>query len=206
MKLEEIQELAKKEGALLFGVSASPGLLESLKTPWARSVLVLGMPVKDRRLVEGIKYPCWEKPLQFIDLVLNQICYKLALLLRDRGLNSSVLPSSSEKIDLRFFVLDAGLGSKGKNGLILTPEFGPRVRFAGVVTNLELESTGPVEEDLCGECTSCIDACPVGALTAGGFDSQKCNEFNQKTEAQTRKLFKKCTRCTDACPIGAKLE
>ncbi|MDX9979357.1 MAG: hypothetical protein RBU25_04825 [Lentisphaeria bacterium] len=86
----------------------------------------------------------------------------------------SVLP------DLRAqspFAAAAGLGSIGRHGFLLTPEFGPRQRFSFVLTTAELPAT-PARSDLpvCPEgCRLCADACPVQALAVeeGTFARQE---------------------------------
>lgn len=74
----------------------------------------------------------------------------------------SVLP------DLRAqapFASAAGLGFIGKNGFLISPEFGPRQRFAFVLTSANLPSTkAPVSEKCPEDCKACADACPVSAL------------------------------------------
>jgi epoxyqueuosine reductase QueG len=68
------------------------------------------------------------------------------------------------------FAAATGLGSIGKHGFLLTPEFGPRQRLAFVLTTAELPTTAQ-RADLpsCPEgCTACADACPVQALANEG--------------------------------------
>lgn len=57
----------------------------------------------------------------------------------------------------------AGLGWIGKNILLVNPEYGPRLRFATVLTDLDLEADEPLDRD-CGGCSKCRDACPAGAI------------------------------------------
>ena len=58
----------------------------------------------------------------------------------------------------------AGLGWIGKNGLLVTEEFGPAIRISSLLTNAPLECDSPVNASLCGECSLCIDNCPARAL------------------------------------------
>ena len=79
----------------------------------------------------------------------------------------SVLP------DLRAqspFAAAAGLGGIGRHGFLLTAEFGPRQRFAFVLTSAELPVAPPrTDLPVCPEgCRLCADACPVQALAATG--------------------------------------
>jgi len=74
-----------------------------------------------------------------------------------------------------------GLGSLGRNTVLLTPRFGPRLLLSGVVTGyrarefLQAEgSAGRKEAPLCKGCGRCIRACPGGALGPEGVDAFRC--------------------------------
>ena len=55
----------------------------------------------------------------------------------------------------------AGLGCIGKNNLLVTPEFGSRVRLDGMLLEEELDPTGPIDFDPCDGCEEpCRKACP----------------------------------------------
>ncbi len=59
----------------------------------------------------------------------------------------------------------AGLGVKGLNNLLVTPEYGPYVRLSSMLTTAEIEPTRrELPDDLCTKCRKCVEACPVGAL------------------------------------------
>ena len=59
----------------------------------------------------------------------------------------------------------AGLGEIGWHGLLITPEYGPRMRFVSVITDAPLEPDplyqGP---PLCDMCMECALHCPTGAF------------------------------------------
>ena len=61
-----------------------------------------------------------------------------------------------------------GLGELGKNGTILTDDFGPFQRYGFILTTAELEETPLYEKHLCDGCDHCIKACPGKALDAEG--------------------------------------
>ena len=81
----------------------------------------------------------------------------------------------------------AGLGWIGKSCLLITPEFGPRVRWATILTDAPLEPTGGMQQEQCGDCRECIDICPIQAFTGNPFradeprevryDARKCEKF-----------------------------
>lgn len=68
-----------------------------------------------------------------------------------------------------------GLGSVSMKGTVLTPEFGPFVRFVYIVTDAPLACDVPFNRSLCDECGECAIACPGHAIAADGeFNSWQC--------------------------------
>ncbi|MBI1987626.1 MAG: epoxyqueuosine reductase [Nitrospinae bacterium] len=70
----------------------------------------------------------------------------------------------------------AGLGQFGRNTLLITPQFGPRVWLGSVITTAPLEAT-PVAAGLspcCNGCHRCVEVCPVQALTGDRIDAAQC--------------------------------
>ena len=66
----------------------------------------------------------------------------------------------------------AGLGGVGRNNLVVTPEYGPRVRWRVLLLDHAAKTTGPVEYDPCDGCDEpCRRACPVGAFDETAYDA-----------------------------------
>ncbi len=66
--------------------------------------------------------------------------------------------------------IEAGLGELGRNGLLITREFGPAVRISKVFTDLPLEIDGPVTfgvKNFCLKCKKCARHCPSQAISQG---------------------------------------
>ena len=66
--------------------------------------------------------------------------------------------------------VQAGLGEYARNQLVITPEFGPRLRFSKIFTDMPLDIDQPKRPGVakfCDICTKCADACPVKALPFG---------------------------------------
>ncbi|MFX1389012.1 MAG: reductive dehalogenase [Promethearchaeota archaeon] len=67
--------------------------------------------------------------------------------------------------------IDAGLGALGRNGLLITPEFGPRVRICKIFTDLPIISDDinlkfiEVVNKFCKKCSKCADACHTEAIS-----------------------------------------
>ncbi len=77
------------------------------------------------------------------------------------------LPYFIEKggIFLKDAAVNAGLGSLGKNNLVITPQYGPRIRFRALLLNKEAQSTGPRAFNPCRDCGQpCRTSCPMDAF------------------------------------------
>ncbi len=126
----------------------------------------------------------------------------------------------------------AGLGCIGKNNMLVTPEYGPRIRLRAFTLDTDVPSSGPADYDPCESCDEpCRQACPQGAFneqlyTVADYDQEelpgRTGVFSRPTcniqmtldldEAQEEvvegfdvpiKLIKYCRRCEMACPAGA---
>jgi epoxyqueuosine reductase len=64
--------------------------------------------------------------------------------------------------------IDAGLGELGRNGLLITPQYGSRVRLCKILTDLPLEPDKPIEfgvKEFCKKCKLCAEHCKAGAIS-----------------------------------------
>jgi reductive dehalogenase len=91
------------------------------------------------------------------------------------------IPSVNELgIDIAMAV-DAGLGEMGRNGLLITRDYGPRVRISKVFTNMPLAPDRPIDigvQRFCEQCALCATHCPGGALMTGDRTDEAWNEHN----------------------------
>ena len=75
-------------------------------------------------------------------------------------------PAPDVMFHFRIAAFICGLGEIGWSKLFLTPQFGPRQRFAFMLTDAPLEPDplydGP---PLCDRCFACVRECPVGAIS-----------------------------------------
>lgn len=106
----------------------------------------------------------------------------------------------------------AGLGWIGKSCLFITPECGPRVRWATILTDAPLESTGELRQEQCGDCRECVDICPTQAIIGrpfranepreARFDARKCDRYFDSLEEKNEIAV--CGLCLYVCPYGRK--
>jgi len=114
----------------------------------------------------------------------------------------------------------AGLGVIGKNNLLVTPEFGTRVRLRGMFIEAELKGTGLSSFDPCTGCSRpCHKACPQKAFESGSFNRDLCSKENDKRESEAEMIdgsimgidkpssvTKPCRFCELACPAHLKFK
>ncbi len=113
------------------------------------------------------------------------------------------------------YALKAGLGEYARNQLVITPEFGPRLRFSKIYTTMPLAHDAPRKlgvAEVCNTCTRCADACPVkalpfGAPEAGGNQSSikgvvKWTSDAEKCFGYWAKLASDCAICMRVCPFN----
>ena len=110
----------------------------------------------------------------------------------------------------------AGLGTIGKNTLLIHPRLGSKFFLASFLSTELLEPT-PLSElfDPCGECRRCLDACPTGALCeAFVLDSRRClsywtlihrGELPKDISARRGNRFLGCDTCQSVCPHNQTL-
>jgi len=186
--------------------------------PQARSVVVLAMEIS--REVLDLASPgkamgvaslsdLLNRDADFLYGRLTKASYDIAKASRKLTLRALPLPAVGCPLDTRFLeavfsykhaAQAAGLGRIGKHSLLITPDFGSRVRLSCCLTEAVLEPTQGNMAEECGSCRICIDNCPAGALAepqAGetyAINKFACSSFRTASGA--------CVECLRLCPAG----
>jgi reductive dehalogenase len=85
-----------------------------------------------------------------------------------RSLGYRAIPSGNDTALSIPCAIDAGLGELGRNGMLITEKFGPRVRISKVLTDLPLVADTPIEfgvAEFCATCKRCAEECPGGGIS-----------------------------------------
>ena len=176
------------------------------------SVIVLGHQM-DKELVQtypsalggaatGREYSHEAAIVMQVAAYIRNLGYQAVASMNDTGL---VIPMA----------IQAGLGEYARNQLVITPEFGPRLRFSKIFTDMPLEADKPKRPGVakfCDICTKCVDACPVKALpsgrpkTGGGLSSikgvRKWTSDAEKCFSFWATLSTDCAICMRVCPFN----
>lgn len=108
----------------------------------------------------------------------------------------------------------SGLGFIGKNGLLVTQEFGSWVFLGEILTDLEIEPDQQVDYG-CGDCTRCIDFCPTQALLGDGkLNAQRCLSFQTQNKGSMPLEYREkikttiygCDICQMVCPYNKGID
>jgi reductive dehalogenase len=133
-----------------------------------------------------------------------------------RQLGYKAIPSGNDTAMNVPYAIQAGLGELGRNGFLITPKLGPRVRLCKIFTDLPLESDESIEfgaTEFCEACEKCAKHCPAQAIPRGPrtdaplnisnagntlkwyVDAEKCFNFWAKNGCE-------CGNCIRVCAFN----
>jgi epoxyqueuosine reductase len=148
--------------------------------------------------------------LAYINSRLTKAAYDIAYACRSNGMKALPLPAIGCPTDTRFLqaalsykaaAAAAGLGYIGRNSLLLTHDFGPRVRLSCCLTEAQFK---PFEKkavtDICTNCNICIKGCPSGALQMP--EDGEHFSINRFACASFRYAAGGCAECMRLCPAA----
>ncbi len=172
---------------------------------------------EDRAVLLAYRGHCYD----VLNARLDQIASRLASSLRHMGYRAFPVRASGRPLtnleglqgafSHKLAAHLAGLGWIGKSCLLVTPEVGPRVRWASILTDAPLPAGQPLAER-CGDCAACVAICPVQAFTGRNFvaeesrearfDAHRCNNYLRQRKEEMG--IRVCGLCVYECPHGKK--
>jgi len=213
---EQLKGFALKEGASLFGVaetsavkdkfhSLSPMTLQGLDR-----AIALAFHLSDRIMEDLVDGPTklYFFHYQRVNVLLDELGLKVTNFIQALGWQALPIPASQiidwEKqrahVSHKHLARQAGLGWIGRNNLLVSPEFGARLRLITVLTNMPLKVDEPLPWG-CQDCRACLSSCPSQSIKERpeDFDHLGCYQ-------QIRVLIKAagisqniCGLCVKAC-------
>lgn len=201
-----------------------PTLPEGLLSPFRCAVsMAIALPHTIFAAVTQAPTPEYAALYQTVNRRLDDLAMDISRLLEKNGATAMPIPASQvldrsewrAALSHKAVARMAGLGWQGKNLLLVTPEFGSRVRLVTVLTDAPLTADGPVA-NRCGACTCCQDACPAGAIRGVGTETHypsrnAAMHFSKCVEKLTVDFAARenigvpiCGICIRACPFTMK--
>jgi epoxyqueuosine reductase QueG len=238
MIVEEIRKIAEGEDIPVLGIgpaskmaNESPGYRPEDLMHGARSLICFGIPVP-RQVYQNLYYRR-----------LDTLSLRLAALLEESGAQAvpvyGCMPLGiNEKGEVVGYLNQirmgevTGIGSIGRNGLLLHSRYGARLMLGGVVTSAALPDMRHPDVDQPGcppGCRICVEACPVKAISPEEkrVNIMRCLGYTARTPLMSRlkfailrayrresaarlmnltafdeHTFHICSRCVALCPYG----
>ena len=114
------------------------------------------------------------------------------------------------------YLVKAGLGEQGRNGIVITPEAGANFRSAYITTNLEMEIDQPIDfgvEKFCEQCQICAEQCPSGSISTADNNHDQNRRGYRHWEINSTSCYNfwmqslggmGCRICLISCPYSRK--
>ena len=127
-------------------------------------------------------------------------------------INARVFTDSAPVLE-RALSRDSGLGFIGKNTCLIHPQMGSFFFIGEIICDYVADYDSPIDIS-CGNCSICIDSCPIGALSNNGLDANKCISYHtiensgdiplNIADKITNQAFG-CDICQNVCPYNKKV-
>jgi len=200
--LKKLEKKSKKFGIKSIGYAKIPENIlnenNDLKYP---NGIVLTFPI-DMDIIDEIPGERAQELNNKLYEKFGNITYELSDYLRGVGFATQVIHPEGGLIDLSRLGEVAGLGYIGKNGLLITPELGPRLKVSAILSsieNLPIFKKNPHKwvKNYCERCGKCIKGCPEDALIENNDNLAKADIIDEKCIGCSQG----CTYCIESCPF-----
>ncbi|WP_295214159.1 epoxyqueuosine reductase [Ruminococcus sp.] len=215
---QEISKLFAVYPQVLYGYAGTAYCEFGQKYP---SVLVFAVPYSKQLTLLNYKEPDFEQGIQDARAVLEEILEQLERILRASGTAYEIPPVGRKSeaelealFSFKFAAVNAGLGWIGKNDVVITEQYGPRVRLSAVFIDAVMPYGTSVTKSKCPDsCRKCVDICPCKALhnvswdietwRSDIIDYEACNQ-KRSQYIETHGRMNSCGLCLVVCPFGTK--
>jgi epoxyqueuosine reductase QueG len=228
---EDCKTYCLDQGAEMVGIADLKPLKEGLSTepkdllsPYTSAIsIAVTLDMKAVAEMHGEPTPEYADNCKDINARLNNMTESIVDWIKSKGFKAEAVPASKKLVEggtegsvsHKAIAIMAGLGWQGKNLLLVTPQYGPRVRLSSVLTDMPLTFDSPIK-NRCGRCISCVEACPAGAIRNvntefhysdrnEAIDLDKCHNNTLKYMDVPGVGYTFCGQCIPVCPHGRKL-
>lgn len=224
---KDIKDYAEQLGADLVGIAdlervrGIDTIPENLLNAVTRAV-VLAVQISPEIFEQIEEEPTLHYAHQYsvVNQLLDQMNIRIQNKLEKMGYKALAIPASQtvdkEKwmrhVSAKAVAKAAGLGWQGKSLLLITPQFGARVRIACLLTNAPVVADQTLA-NRCGNCTRCKDACPAKAIYGISWEDRpnsreeaidlgKCISRLESIAQKQGRQDRICGVCIKVCPWG----
>lgn len=142
---------------------------------------------------------------------LGKISLRVAEQLKTKGFGVHAGHALMGQVLYPGLAVEAGMGWYGKHGMLITPEFGPRVRLTAIYTSIEnlpfsTENPHAWIEKFCKNCKLCVKKCPPKAV----FEKSEVDTNGLIKAINTQKCFLEfaenqgCSICLKTCSFNQR--
>lgn len=215
MIVAKIQQILSEVPDVIYGytdISYSPFSKEY------KRALVLAVPYEKQLTLGNYTEERFEESILNAKSKLEIILKDIENVLKEECIKYYIPPVAQQNeedllavFSFKYAAVNAGLGWIGKNDVLITEKYGPRVRLSAILVDYPFETGRKITESRCGSCNRCVDICPHKALKGLNWD---INAFrndiidyhlcNQKRSEYIEKHGRKnaCGLCMVVCPVG----
>ncbi|MDE5819295.1 MAG: epoxyqueuosine reductase [Lachnospiraceae bacterium] len=213
---EKIQQLFSRYPASIYGFTS---ISYSLYASQYQSALVFAVPYGEQLTIENYTEERFERGIKDAKRIIEEILIQIEEILNEHKVKyviPSVAQSNEEELiapfSFKYAAVNAGLGWIGKNDVVVTEKYGPRVRLSAILIDRQFVYGQRIIKSNCPDsCKKCVESCPyhalhdvkwdIDTLRNDMIDYQLCN---QKRSLYIEKHGRKnaCGLCMVACPIG----
>ena len=213
---ESVKRFALKEGASLFGVGETSAIKDRfhLLSPKAwqglERAISVAFHLSDRLLEDVVEGPTklYFFHYQRVNMLLDELGLKISNFIQSQGCEALPIPASQlvdwEKqlahVSHKHVAMQAGIGWIGRNNLLITPQFGARVRLITILTDMPLKGDQPAPFG-CGDCYACLASCPSQSIKEKPEDFDHMGCYHQiKVLVKAAGISQNiCGLCVKAC-------
>ncbi len=175
---------------------------------YGKNAIILGMEMKWEAIKTAPSVYC-EIECFRVYYELGEITIELAEYLKSQGYKTEAHHPFGGKLLFPPHVVAAGLGIEGKNGLAITPEYGPRQRWSIITTDADILDVPKRDlsalEKYCDGCGACVRGCKGGAAYENPIhhtNSAAITHIDRGKCIQSILENNYCSVCLKICPQG----
>ena len=170
--------------------------------------IAIGIEMRDDMIVHAPNGPViTESSHKYLETA--KIAVILANFIRSLGYEARAHVDGNYRVMAIPIAVDAGLGELGRIGLLITPQFGPRVRLSIVTTTMPVLQDEPITfgvQDFCQICKKCARVCPSGSIA---FADKSVYAGVEKWQSKQESCYRywrlqgsDCALCIKVCPYS----